>query len=62
MSRKDNCWDNAPVESFFGTLKRELVFHEKYLTRLKIVRNLPISLSISIMPDNHAQSSRTQIQ
>ena len=33
MSRKGNCWDNAPVESFFGTLKRELVFHRKYLTR-----------------------------
>ena len=25
MSRKGNCWDNAPVESFFATLKRELV-------------------------------------
>jgi len=33
MSRKGNCWDNAPVESFFGTLKRELIFHRKYLTR-----------------------------
>ena len=25
MSRKGNCWDNAPMESFFGTLKRELI-------------------------------------
>lgn len=25
MSRVGNCWDNAVVESFFGTLKRELV-------------------------------------
>jgi len=25
MSRKGNCWDNAPAESFFGTLKVELV-------------------------------------
>ena len=33
MSRKGNCWDNAPVESFFGSLKQELVFHEKYPTR-----------------------------
>jgi len=33
MSRKGDCWDNAPVESFFGTLKRELIFHRKYLTR-----------------------------
>lgn len=33
MSRKGNCWDNAPVESFFGTLKREHVFHNRYLYR-----------------------------
>ena len=25
MSRKANCWDNAPIESFFSTLKTELV-------------------------------------
>jgi transposase InsO family protein len=25
MSRKGDCWDNAPVESFFATLKKELV-------------------------------------
>jgi transposase InsO family protein len=30
MSRKGNCWDNAVVESFFSTLKRELVHHESY--------------------------------
>jgi transposase InsO family protein len=33
MSRKGNCGDNAPVESFFSTLKRELVFHQRYQTR-----------------------------
>ena len=33
MSRKGNCWDNACVESFFGTLKRELVYHRRYVTR-----------------------------
>jgi putative transposase len=27
MSRRGHCWDNACVESFFGTLKRELVYH-----------------------------------
>lgn len=33
MSRKGDCWDNAVAESFFGTLKMELVHHEKYKTR-----------------------------
>jgi putative transposase len=33
MSRKGNCWDNVPMESFFGTLKRKLVHHQKYRTR-----------------------------
>jgi transposase InsO family protein len=32
MSRKGNCWDNAPVESFFATLKKEEVHREKYRT------------------------------
>lgn len=33
MSRRGNCYDNAPIESFWGTLKNELVHHKKYLTR-----------------------------
>lgn len=33
MSRKGNCWDNAPMESFFGTLKTELVHRREYLDR-----------------------------
>ena len=33
MSRRADCWDNAPVESFFASLKRELVHDEKYTTR-----------------------------
>lgn len=33
MSRKGDCWDNAVAESFFSTLKRELVYHETYHTR-----------------------------
>lgn len=33
MSRKGNCWDNAVAESFFKTLKTELVYHHKYKTR-----------------------------
>lgn len=33
MSRKGNCWDNAPMESFFATLKKELIHLENYKTR-----------------------------
>lgn len=33
MSRKGDCWDNAPVESFFGSLKQEMVFHQIYRAR-----------------------------
>ena len=29
MSRKGNCWDNAPMESFWGVLKNELVHHRR---------------------------------
>jgi transposase InsO family protein len=33
MSRKGNCWDNAPMESFWGSLKNELVHHKRYASR-----------------------------
>jgi transposase InsO family protein len=33
MSRKGNCWDNAPSESFFGTLKQELILRAPFLSR-----------------------------
>jgi len=33
MSRKGNCWDNAVAESFFHSLKTELIYHKDYETR-----------------------------
>jgi transposase InsO family protein len=33
MSRKGNCWDNAPMESFFKTLKVERIYQVRYETR-----------------------------
>ena len=33
MSRKGDCWDNAPMESFFATLKTELIYREQFKTR-----------------------------
>lgn len=35
MSRKGNCFDNAPTESFWGALKQEMVFHYHFRTRLE---------------------------
>lgn len=33
MNGKGNCWDNAVAESFFKSLKTELIYHQKYETR-----------------------------
>ncbi|MEN6415831.1 MAG: IS3 family transposase [Armatimonadota bacterium] len=33
MSRKGDCWDNSVAESFFSTLKKELVYHTRFETR-----------------------------
>jgi transposase InsO family protein len=33
MSRKGDCWDNAPMESLFGSLKTELVHRTTFPTR-----------------------------
>jgi len=33
MSRKGNCWDNAVMESFYHTLKVELIYRKTYETR-----------------------------
>jgi len=40
MSRKGNCWDNAVMESFFHTLKTELVYHRQYKTRAQARQDL----------------------
>jgi transposase InsO family protein len=40
MSRKGNCWDNAPTESLVATIKKELVHHEHYATRDEARRSL----------------------
>lgn len=40
MSRKGKCYDNAPMESFFGTLKTELVYHRRYETRRQAIAEI----------------------
>lgn len=38
MSRKGICYDNAPMESFWGTLKNELVHYQRYRTRQEAIQ------------------------
>lgn len=40
MSRKANCWDNAPMESFRGALKNELVHHRRFATRAQAIAEI----------------------
>jgi transposase InsO family protein len=40
MSRKGNCWDNAVMESFYRTLKVELIYLKKYETRIEAKRDI----------------------
>ena len=40
MSRKGDCWDNAPMESFWGSLKNELVHHRRFATREQAKREI----------------------
>ena len=40
MSGKGNCYDNAPIESFWGSLKTERVYHRRYETRAEAEASL----------------------
>ncbi len=40
MSRKGDCWDNAVVESFFGSLKQERVSWQHYQTRYEAQQDI----------------------
>ena len=40
MSRKGDCWDNAPMESCWGSLKTELVHHYRFATREQAKREI----------------------
>ena len=40
MSRRGDCYDNAPMESFFATLKKELVHHQTYRSREEAKRDI----------------------
>jgi putative transposase len=40
MSLKGNCWDNAPMERFFGALKTESLHHYRFATREEAKRGV----------------------
>jgi putative transposase len=40
MSGRGNCFDNAPMESFWGTLKQELIHHRHYQSRREAIREI----------------------
>ena len=46
MSAKGNCYDNAPIESFWATLKNELVYHRSYKTRAEAMSDIQSFIEI----------------
>jgi putative transposase len=40
MSRRGNCYDNAPIESFWGVLKNELIHHRRYSSRQEAIQEI----------------------
>ncbi len=40
MSGRGNCFDNAPMESFWGTLKQELIHHRHYRSRQEAIQDI----------------------
>jgi putative transposase len=50
MSRKGDCWDNAVVESFFGSLKQERVHWRNYQTRYEAQQDILNYISLFYNP------------
>lgn len=50
MSRQGCCWDNAPSESLFHTLKTELIHHRRYLTRQEAQQEIFESIEVFYNP------------
>jgi transposase InsO family protein len=51
MSRKGNCWDNAPTESFFNSLKNERTHAQRYATREEARQDTPFLQARSLEGD-----------
>jgi putative transposase len=42
MSRRGDCWDNAPMESFFASLKKEMVHDADFATRAEVFESIEV--------------------
>jgi len=53
MSRKGNCWDNAVVERFFGTLKREWThdrtFRKRQEAKVAVIEYIEVSFTLAVV-------------
>jgi|688.fasta_scaffold57486_2 hypothetical protein len=57
MSRKGNCWDSAPMESWFNSLKNERVFHRRYQTRGEVQADLFDYIEVFLQPGSQQMSA-----
>ncbi|MCE3262383.1 MAG: hypothetical protein K0R43_1462, partial [Pseudoduganella sp.] len=64
MSRKGNCYDNAPMESFWGSLKNEMIHHQKYATRANAESAIKeyIEIFYNRQRPNRARDARVKAQ
>lgn len=56
MSRKGDCWDNAPMERFFGTLKSEWTGGQRYSTRQAAYDDIARFIELEYNSDRHHSS------
>ena len=56
MNRTGNCYDNAAMESFFGTLKAELIHHERCRTRNEAKRAIAEYIEMFYIPQRRHSS------
>ena len=70
MSRKGDCYDNAFIESFFSSLKYELVYHQRFATRAQartaildyietFYNRTRLHSSLDYQPPTHFESKQT---
>lgn len=57
MSRRGDCWDNAVAESFFATLKKELVYREDYSTREHAIESIEDYIELFYNPTRRHSSN-----